>query len=140
MATLPSASAKSFEPGDLRICNNERCFAIVERSILPAIHSFYGSGPCPARVRRPKLGAPYFELRFRNGYVTGVVATKRLDRFLSYGVVLERFAGNAWYAVPGKLSRELRRLTVGLRPLRLTRAALARSVGPARPKWCPGSP
>ena len=140
LVALPSASAKNFEPGDVRICNGARCIAIVERSVLPAIRSFYGSGPCPARVRRPNVGTPYFELRFRNGYATGIVATERLDRFLSYGVVLERFAGDAWYAVPRKLSRELRRLTVDLRPLRLSRAALAKSVGPARPRGGPGSP
>jgi hypothetical protein len=66
-------------------------------------------------------------LRFRNGYVTGIVATRRLDRFLSYGVYLERFARDKWYAVPYQVSSELRRLTVGLRPLRLTQGALAKS-------------
>jgi len=104
-----------------------RCIAIENRAVLPLLGSFYYSGPSPARARRPKLGAPYYELRFRNGYVTGIVATRRLDRFLSYGVYLERFARNRWYAVPYEMSRELRRLTVGLRPLRLTQAALAKS-------------
>jgi hypothetical protein len=99
----------------------------VNRAVLPRLGSFYYGGPSPARARRPKLGAPYYELRFRNGYVTGIVATRRLDRFLSYGVDLERFARNRWYAVPHQMSRELRRLTVGLRPLRLTQAALAKS-------------
>jgi len=136
LVVLPSASAKNFDPGDLRICNSTRCVAIVERSVLPEVTSFYGRGPCPARVRRPKLGMPYYELRFRNGYATGIVATRRLDRFLSYGVVLERFARDSWYALPGRVSRELRRLTAGLRPLRLTRAALGKSVGSDRPKWC----
>jgi hypothetical protein len=51
----------------------------------------------------------------------------RLDRFLSYGVHLDRFARNRWYAMPRPLSQELRRLTVSLRPLRLDRAALAKS-------------
>jgi len=124
---LPSASAKDFHPGDLRVCNATRCVAIVNRAVLPQLGSFYYSGPSPARVRRPKLGAPYYELRFRNGYVTGIVATRRLDRFLSYGVHDQRFARNRWYAVPHQLSRELLRLTVGLRPLRVTPAALAKS-------------
>ena len=78
-------------------------------------------------MRKPALGAPYFELRFPNNYATGIVATRQLDRFLSYGVHLERFDANTWYAVPRKLSAELRRLTAGLRPLRVTRAALAKS-------------
>jgi hypothetical protein len=101
----------------------------VKRDVLPEVGSFYYTGPCPARVRRPKLGAPYYELRFRNGYVTGIVATRRLDRFLTYGVIDQRFARDAWYAVPRKVSGELRRLTADLRPFRLTRAALAKSVG-----------
>jgi hypothetical protein len=124
---LPSASAKDFGPGDLRVCNAVRCVPIVNRKVLPQLGSFYYSGPALRRLGRPPLGVPYYQLRFRNNYVTGIVATRRLDRFLSYGVHLERFARDRWYAVPRSLSGELRRLTVGLRPLRLTRAALARS-------------
>ena len=127
LLVLPSASAKDFGPGDLRVCNATRCVAIVNRGVLPQIGSFYYSEGSPARIRRPALGAPYYELRFPNGYVTGIVATARLDRFLSYGVHLERFARDQWYAVPRRLSQELLRLTDGLRPLRVTRAALARS-------------
>jgi hypothetical protein len=127
LLVLPSAGAKDFGPGDLRVCNATRCVAIVNRAVLPQLGSFYYSGPSPARVRGPSLGAPYYELRFRNDYVTGIVATRRLDRFLSYGVHLERFARNRWYAVPRQLRQELQRLTVGLRPLRVTRAALAKS-------------
>jgi hypothetical protein len=123
----PSASAKDFGPGDLRVCNAQRCVAIVNRDVLPLLGSFYYSGPPPARARRPALGAPYYELRFRNGYVTGIIATRRLDRFLSYGVNLDRFARSKWYAAPRRFAEELRRLTTGLRALRLTRAALARS-------------
>lgn len=127
LLVLPSASAKDFGPGDLRVCNATRCVPIVNRAVLPLLGSFYYSGPALAHVRAPALGTPYFELRFRNGYATGIAATARLDRFLSYGVHLERFARNQWYAVPRRLSEELRRLTAGLRPLRLTRAALAKS-------------
>jgi hypothetical protein len=42
--------------------------------VLPVVGAFYYTGPCPARVETPKLGASYYELRFRNGYVTGIVA------------------------------------------------------------------
>ena len=127
LLVLPSASAKDFGPGDLRVCNATRCVPIVKREVLPMLGSFYYSGPALRTVPRPLLGAPYYELRFRNDYVTGIVATRRLNSFLSYGVHLERFARGKWYAVPHSLSGELRRLTVGLRRLRLTRAALARS-------------
>jgi hypothetical protein len=127
LLVLPAATAKDFKPGDLRICNATRCVPIVNRAVLPQLGSFYYGGPAPARVRAPAIAAPYYELRFRNGYVTGIVATARLDRFLSYGVYVERFARNRWYAVPRRMSAELRRLAVGLGPLRVSRAALARS-------------
>jgi hypothetical protein len=123
----PSASAKDFGPGDLRVCNATRCVPIVSPEVVTLLGPFYYSGPAPTRIGRPALRAPYYELRFRNSYATGVVATRRLDRFLSYGVHLERFASGTWYVVPRQLSQELGRLTATLRPLRLTRAALDRS-------------
>jgi hypothetical protein len=73
------------------------------------------------------MRSPYFELRFRNGYVTGIVATQRLDRFLSYGVYLGRFRRGRWYRVPPRLGQEFRELTASLAPLRLTRAAVSKS-------------
>ena len=124
---LGSAAAKDFGPGDLRVCNAKRCVPIVNRDVLPQLGSFYYSGPAPARTTAVAIGSPYFELRFRGGYVTGIVATRKLDRFLSYGVHLERFTRGQWYAVPRKFARELRRLTAGLTPLRLNRAALSKS-------------
>lgn len=137
LLAVPSASAKDFQPGDLRVCNRAHCVAIVSRAVLPVLGPFYYTGPCPARVRRPKLGARYYELRYPNGYVTGIVTTRRLDRFLTYGVNDGRFARDTWYAVPRKFSAELRRLTVHLRPLRLSRAALAKSVGSRRTRCTP---
>jgi hypothetical protein len=124
---LPSASAKNFGPADLRVCNATRCVPIVKRDVLPLLGSFYYSGPPPAHLHAPAIGTPYYQLRFRNNYVTGIVATRHLDRFLSYGVHLERFDANIWYAVPRRLSAELQRLTLGMRPLRVTQAALAKS-------------
>ena len=124
---LPAASAKDFGPGDLSVCNRTHCVPVVRRAVLPLLGSFYYSGPPPAHLRRPPLGAPSYELRFDNGYVTGIVAGGSLDRFLSYGVHLERFERDVWYSVPPRLSVELRRLGAGLRPLPLTRAALAKS-------------
>ncbi len=124
---VPTASAKEFRPGDLRVCGPSHCIAIVDRTVLPTLGSFYyGTRPL-VRANRPALGVPYFQLRFRNGYVTGIVATRRLDRFLSYGVNLGRFRRDAWYSVTPGFSAELGRLTAELRPFRLSRAALARS-------------
>ena len=127
LLAVPSASAKDFGPGDLRVCNATRCVPIVKADAVKRLGPFYYSGPAPAHMSRPPLGTPYYQLRFRNNYVTGIVATQQLDRFLSYGVHLERFTRDTWYAVPAKLSAELRRLTAGMRPLHVTRAALAKS-------------
>ena len=124
---LPSATAKDFGPGDVRVCNATRCVAIVKPDVVSQLGPFYYSGPAPAHLRAPALGTAYYQLRFQNSYVTGIVATRQLDRFLSYGVHLERFDANVWHAVPRRLSAELRRLTIGLRPLRVTQAALAKS-------------
>lgn len=127
LVALPSATAKNLRPGDVLVCNATRCESILNRAVLPQLTSFYYTGSPPVRVARPTLGMPCYELRFRNGYVTGIVATQRLDRFLTYGVHDQRFARDTWYRVPRGVSAELRRLTQALRPLRLTRAALAKS-------------
>jgi hypothetical protein len=128
LVALPAASAKDFKPGDVRICNSDHCRAIVNRKVLTLLAAFYYQRRSPpARVARPQLGQPYYELRYRNGYVTGIVATQRLDRFLSYGVFLGRFARYRWYEMPAAASRDFRRLTVGLHPLSLSRAAIAKS-------------
>jgi hypothetical protein len=128
LAAIPAATAKDFGPGDLRVCNAHRCVPITTRAVLPLLGRFYYSDPHDPRVApRARLGAPAFELLFRNGYVTGIVATARLDRFLSYGVYLERFHRGVWYRMPSRVSAELRKLTAGMKPLRVTRAALARS-------------
>jgi hypothetical protein len=67
--------------------------------------------------------------------VTGVVAATGLNRFLSYGVNLDQFRYGVWYRTPASAVAGLRRLTVGLTPLRLTDAALAgaRPVGVQSP-------
>ena len=121
------AAAKNFGPGDLSVCNAQRCVPVVKRSVLPALGAFYYSGPAPEVMPAARMGAPMYQLRFDNGYVTGIVATRSLDRFLSYGVHLERFQRGTWYRVPEGLAREFRRLAADLRPLRVTRRAVRRS-------------
>jgi hypothetical protein len=123
-----AATAKEFRPGDLRICGQRICVKITNQPVLNVLGAFYYAGPdAPMQARSPRLGAKAFELRFRNGYVTGIVATARLDRFLSYGVYLGRFTPRRWYRFPDRVARELRRLAAPLAPLRVTRRALAKS-------------
>lgn len=128
LLSAPGATAKDFGPGDLRICNAHACIPVVRRQVLPLLGRFYYSSRFhPRKIARAHLGARMFRLEFRNGYVTGIVATRRLDRFLSYGVDLGRFRRGTWYRLPPRFAAELRRLATRLRPLRLTRAAVKRS-------------
>ncbi len=99
-----------------------------DRDVLPMLSSFCYGDAQPPVARPPRMGAPMFEVRFRNGYVTGIVAHPRLDRFLSYGVHLRHFRHGAWYRLPTEASLELRRLTAPLEPLHVTRAALQKSA------------
>lgn len=125
---ISAAGAKDFDPGDLRVCDASRCVPIRARNVLPMLSAFYYGDAQPPIARTPRMGAPMFELRFRNGYVTGIVATRRVDRFLSYGVHVGHFRRGTWYHLPAKASLELRRLTATLEPLRITRAALGKSA------------
>lgn len=127
LLVAPAATAKEFRPGDLRICGRQGCVKITNPPVLKLLGAFYYSGRSPSTVRSPHLGAQAFELRFRNGYVTGIAATPRLDRFLSYGVYLGRFARGRWYRIPTRVAKELSRLAAPLEPLRVTRRSLARS-------------
>ena len=127
LLATPAAVAKDFQPGDLRLCNAKRCVPVMNLRAVKALAGFYYTGSQPARAPAVRLGAPAFQLRFDNGYVTGIVATKKLDRFLSYGVYLGRFQRGSWYRLPEAAARELRCLAAGLTPLRVTRAALDRS-------------
>src|SRR5215210_411439 len=111
LAASTVADAKTFEPGDLRACNGDRCLAIVDPAAVRALSSFYYVGPQPEVALPVRLGSRAYKLRFRNGYVTGIVAGARFDRFLSYGVYLERFRRGKWYELPPRAARELRRLT-----------------------------
>ena len=124
LALTSAAGAKEFQPGDLRLCNAKRCVAVTDRGALAAISAFYYGVRSPKRSLPPALRVPYYELRFRNGYATGIVATSALDRFLSYGVNLQQFARGRWYRVPARTAAALRTLSASLEPLRLTQRAI----------------
>lgn len=138
LLAAPAAAAKDFRPGDLRVCDQARRVAITNQPALDALARFYYASPPPRPVSRPAYrGSPMFELRFRTGYVTGIVAGRHLDRFLSYGVNLDQVARGRWYAVPAVAARQLAWLASCLdSPYPLTETAVARShyedaLGPA---------
>ncbi len=117
----PVAWAKDFRPGDLRLCGVERCTAITDRAVLDSMSTFIYSDGRPPIAPAPRPGAPVLQLRFRNGYVAGLVGSARLDRFRSLGVICGRFRRGIWYRLPPALAHDLRRLAgTRLQPLGLT--------------------
>jgi hypothetical protein len=122
-----AAGAKELQPGDLLVCDASTCVPIVDPLVVDALARMDYAAPAPRQVHAPKKGKPYVFLRFENQYITGIVATDHLDRFLSYGVNMNQFGANRWYAVPPLVAAALRRLTWGMHPLHLNRSALSRS-------------
>jgi hypothetical protein len=122
-----AATAKDFAPGDLRVCGAKRCVAIESRDAVRAFSSFYYGEGRVAIVARPRLGAPTFEIRFRDGSKAGMVASAMLDRALVYGLNCGRFRRGRWYRLPARAALEVRRLSAPLTPLRVTRRAPPRS-------------
>ena len=89
LSLAPSAHAKDFKPGDLRVCVRATCLPLNNIAALDSLSAFYYSSSYHPKVATaPRARAPYVELRYRNGYVTGIAAGVRFDHFLSYGVNL----------------------------------------------------
>lgn len=128
LVTASGATAKEFRPGDLRLCSHHRCVSITDQPVLNQLGAFYYTGESsPPKIRAPRLGAHAFQLRFSDGYVTGVVGGAKLNRFLSFGVNLGRFAPGQWYRFPVAVAQELTIIAAPLEPLRVSRWMLARS-------------
>ena len=109
LLAVPAAIAKDFGPGDLRVCGRERCVAIMNPGVLRILSAYYrGPGRAP-RAGPVRNGAPAFELRFRNGYASGLVASTWLNRFRAYGFFCGRFERGKWYRFPARAVAEVRR-------------------------------
>lgn len=119
LLAVPAAVGKDFAPGDLRACGRDRCVPITNVRLVRALSVFYWRDGRAPRATRVRLGAPGFELRYRNGYATGMVASRKLDRFRAYGFYCERFQRGRWYRFPARAAAALQKLTAGLRPLRV---------------------
>ena len=120
-----SAGAKTFRPGDIRVCGAQACVAIVDQQVLNALGRFYYGAPPPVQARAPRLGAPYIQIRFTNGYVTGIAATAQLDRFRTGGVNMAQFGPDHWYRVPRRVAAALRKLAAPLQAMRVTESTIA---------------
>lgn len=121
LLAVPAAMAKDLGPGDLRVCGRERCVAIMNPGVLRILSAYYwGPGRRAPRAGPVRNGAPGFELRFRNGYASGMVASTWLNRFRAYGFSCGRFERGKWYRFPARAVTEVRRLTADLESLRVS--------------------
>lgn len=122
LLSASAASAKDFQPGDLRVCGVAgHCVPVVQQSLLNRISSFYYSAGKPPVAAAPPMGKPAYQLVFSDGYVSGIVVE---NRFLSYGVNLGRFSTSVWYRLPSSATSALHGLSRSLRPLRLSACAV----------------
>jgi hypothetical protein len=120
LLAVPAAMAKDFGPGDLRVCGRERCVPIMNPGVMRILSAYYwGPGRAP-RAGPVRNGAPGFELRFRDGHPSGMVASTWLNRFRAYGFSCGRFERGKWYRFPARAVTEVRRLTARLEPLRVS--------------------
>jgi hypothetical protein len=119
-----AARAKNFRPGDLRLCDARTCVDVTDQDVLNALARLFYGQPSPAEMPAPRLGKPYLQLQFSNGYLTGVVAMDHFNRFLSHGVNMGQFAPGAWYRVPRIAALGLQALSSELQPLRLNRSTI----------------
>jgi hypothetical protein len=123
---VPASAKGPFRPGELRLCDDQRCVPLVDQKLLNGLALFYyPPGRQPAEVRKPGLGAPYFQLK-SGTYVSGIAATAQLDRFRS-SCNCGHFGPDDWYRVPAKVARQLRKLAAELTPLRVTESTIGRT-------------
>lgn len=117
LVAVPLAAGKDFKPGDIRVCVAATCLRLNDQGALDALSAFYYSSAHNPRLQTaPGARAPYVELRFPNGYVTGIAAGRSYDHFLSYGVNLDQFRARTWYAIPARASLAIKRLAARLAP------------------------
>ena len=112
--------AKEIRPGQVRVCNDAKCPAIFDAGALRAFSAFYWGDARVERTAAPSRRAPAFTVKL-TGRLIGVVAGRRLDRVLVYGVYCGRFRRGAWYRLPERAAMGVRRLTAGLVPQRVRR-------------------
>jgi hypothetical protein len=119
LLAVPSAVAKDFGPADLRVCGRSHCAPIVNKRLLRILSNFYWGPRRVVPVGPVRNGASAFALRWRDGYVSGLVAGTGLNRFRAHGFFCGRFVPGHWYRFPAEATVWLKRLTAGMRPIRV---------------------
>jgi hypothetical protein len=120
LLAVPAAVAKDFRPGDLRVCGRSQCVPIVNRRLLRILSHYYWGPRRVVGARPVDRGTPAFALRWRDGYASGLVAGAGLDRFRGHGFFCGRFVRGTWYRFPAEATVMFKKLTAGIRPLRVS--------------------
>jgi hypothetical protein len=119
LLAIPAAVAKDFGPGELRVCGRSQCVPIVNKRLLRILSNYYWGPSRIVRTAPVHRGARAFALRWRNGYTSGLVGGAGLERFRGHGFFCGRFVPGHWYRFPAEATVWLKRLTAGMRPLRV---------------------
>jgi hypothetical protein len=93
---------------------------ITNRQVMRILSDYYYGSTRVVRAERVPLGARGFELRYPDGYASGMVAGAMLKRFRAYGFICGRFERGRWYWFPPRAAAALRRMTAGMRPMRVS--------------------
>ena len=112
---LGCAAAATAKIGpSVRVCGATRCALVDDAATLRALNTFVYGPTRVTRVRAPRVDAPVFALDL------GGVFSQDFEKFRSHGIICQRFERGRWYRVPERIARELRRVTCGLAPRRLS--------------------
>lgn len=120
LLAVPGAVAKDFGPGDIRVCGRSHCQPIVQKRLLRILSAYYWGPRKVTRAAPVRLGARGFALRWKNGYTSAVVGGAKLDRLRAQGFFCGRFVRGRWYRFPAEATIMVKKLTAGMRPLRIT--------------------
>jgi hypothetical protein len=120
LLAVPSAVAKDFGPGDIAVCGRSHCEPIVDKRLLRILSAYYWGPRKVVRAAPVRVGARGFALRWRNGYTSAVVGGATLGRFRAQGFYCGRFVRGRWYRFPAEAAAAMKKLTAGVRPLRVT--------------------
>src|SRR5439155_20115606 len=115
LLAVPSAVAKDFGPGDLRVCGRHHCVSITNRHLLRILSDYYYGSRRVPRASRVRLGAPGFELCYKNGYASGMGAGTMLKRFRVYGLYCLCFEWGSWFWFPSRSAYAVRTVSATTR-------------------------
>jgi hypothetical protein len=118
LVAAAGAAAKEIPPGELMVCGATQCRVVTDAQSRAFSDLLWGNRPV-RRAPTPRVGAPIYQLRFKNGPVGAIITATSIR---VHGLHCGRFRRGKWYRLPASL----RGLTARLAPKSL-RSSVPRS-------------